>query len=64
MNWDWSEWQGDLLSSEQCCLSEAEAEAVEQEQERERVKTACAVALIRLGITPRSFVNRRFWSGQ
>ena len=65
MNWDWSEWQGDRLSSDQCCLTEAEAEAAEQEQlERERLKTACARGLLRLGLVPRSFVNQRLWRGK
>ena len=65
MNWDWSEWQGDRLSSDECCLTEAEAEAAEQEQlERERLKTACAVALVRLGLTPRSFITERIVRGK
>jgi hypothetical protein len=62
MSWDYADWMADRLSSEECCLSEAEAEAAEQEQlDRERVKKHCAVALLKLGILPKSLANQRFW---
>ena len=57
ISWDYSDWMGDKLSSDQFCLSEAEAE----QEEHERVYRSCAAALIRLGLTPRSFVNQRLW---
>ena len=65
MSFDYAEWMGDRLSSDECCLTEAEAEAAEQEQlERERLKTACAVALVRLGLVPKSFLTERIVRGQ
>jgi len=65
MSFDYAEWMGNKLSSEECCLSEAEAEAAEaEEKERQRIKESCARGLLQLGIVPRSFANQRLWSSK
>jgi hypothetical protein len=62
---DHYDWLNDRLASEDCCLTDAEAEAAEAEQlERGRIKKQCAVALVRLGLTPMSFVTERIVRGK
>jgi hypothetical protein len=62
---DYNEYMGDKLSSDECCLSEAEAEAAEAEElERQRIKKACARRMVMLGLVPRSYLTERIVRGK